>query len=908
MTAPRGTSTWTPVTARRGRNGWPPPRPWHWPPCSPTGRQDRAAFARQPTAAGHSPTSAAAPAAGTAPRRAPAGHASLPIAAARVRYTRRCERRRAPARDRADRPPPRPRCDRRGRPARHLRAGRFGQDRHGGGRGRCCPPARLRGVLGVATYGSAGPAGMGAAAAGRGRAGRAGRRPAQGQRGPAGTRQRRPLPGRRISPADRGGRHRSRRAGCGRDALGGRRPLRRGRDGADRHGGRAAGSGAGAAADGPERSGARRGAGRPRRGGRPRGLDGVPGDAGGGPGADPVVYLALRVTSTARFLDVDTNLVRLLEEAADRADSDGTRARVLAKLARELLGDASAAARRRALADEALHLARRAADPGTLAVVLDARLHALWDPAGAEDRLAAGSEIIDLARAAGDGPRERQGLFWRFVALMELGRVAEAESALAAFQREAAAAGDGEAEVMVTARHAMLAVLHGRFDRAVELIKEVAVLARRAGMADAEALTGSLAWSVAVERSTGTAEQSALMDLFTGGQAGPQTLAGTPGWAAQPGVSSPGEAAVKYLLAVASRQPGHLFEATAARMLVWLGRDAEAAAELERLLPRALASSGPRWLGAAADLAAVAAAAGNAGAAAQLYDALAPYRGRLVVWAGANTATGPVSHYLGLLAASFGRTAEAIRHFEEAAGQEAQIGALPFLAHTLTGLADALASRDDAGDAAQASQHRRRAREIAQRLGMTGLLERLVPPADEWTLTRDGDDWLLEAGEEHARLRDGRGLHYLRALLAAPGQEIRALDLVAGGAGLVSSGMGTVLDAAARDAYRRRLDALTARLDSADRAGDLQAAERLEAERQALLGELRKAAGLGGRDRAVAPEAERARVNVTRTLRATIERLAVSAPRVAAHLRTSIRTGGACRYEPGPGGPAHWHV
>src|SRR5215468_6946079 len=626
-----------------------------------------------------------------------------------------------------------------------------------------------------------------------------------------------------------------------------------------------------------------------------------------GPGGDPVVYLALRVTSTARFLDVDTNLVRLLEEAAGRADSDGTRALVLAKLARELLGDASAAARRRALADEALHLAR-AADPGTLAVVLDARLHALWDPAGAEDRLAAGSEIIDLARAAGDGPRERQGLFWRFVALMELGRVAEAESALAAFQREAAAAGDGEAEVMVTARHAMLAVLHGRFDRAVELIKEMAVLARRAGMADAEALTGSLAWSVALERSTGTAEQSALMDLFTGGQPGPQTLAGTPGWAAQPGVGSPGEAAVKYLLAVASRQPGHLFEATAARMLVWLGRDAEAAAELERLLPRALASSGPRWLGAAADLAAVAAAAGNAGAAAQLYDALAPYRGRLVVWAGANTATGPVSHYLGLLAASFGRTAEAIRHFEEAAGQEAQIGALPFLAHTLTGLADALASRDGAGDAARASQHRRRAREIAQRLGMTVLLERLVPPADEWTLTRDGDDWLLEAGEEHARLRDGRGLHYLRALLAAPGQEIRALDLVAGGAGLVSSGMGTVLDAAARDAYRRRLDALTARLDSADRAGDLQAAERLEAERQALLGELRKAAGLGGRDRAVAPEAERARVNVTRTLRATIERLAVSAPRVAAHLRTSIRTGGACRYEPGPGGPAHWHV
>lgn len=183
-------------------------------------------------------------------------------------------------------------------------------------------------------------------------------------------------------------------------------------------------------------------------------------------GVDPVVHLALGATADTPFLGVDTSLVRLLEAAAARARDDGGRARVLARLARELLGDASAAARRRTLADEALRLARDAGDPGLLADVLDARLHALWDQRGAEDRLAAGSEIIDLARAAGDAERERHGMFWRFVALMELGRVAEAESALAAFAHEAAAAGDAEAAVMVTARHAMLAVLHGRFEQA----------------------------------------------------------------------------------------------------------------------------------------------------------------------------------------------------------------------------------------------------------------------------------------------------------------------------------------------------------------------------------------------------------------------------------------------------------
>ena len=589
---------------------------------------------------------------------------------------------------------------------------------------------------------------------------------------------------------------------------------------------------------------------------------------------DPVVHLALRATSTAAFLDVDPNLVRLLEVAVGRAGDESTRARVLARLARELLGDASAATRRRALADEALTLARRAADPGPLAEVLDARLHALWDPSGAEDRLAAGSEIIDLARAAGDERRERHGLFWQFVALMELGRVAEAESALAAFERETAAAGDAEAAVMVTARHAMLAILRGRFDDASQLIEEVAETARRARRADAEAITGTLTGAVAAER----------------------------------GPSAYWEIGVELLLAAAKRQPGHLFEATAARILVALGREAEAGAELERLLPRALASSGPRWLGAMADLAVAAAAVHDTEAAAQLYAALAPYRGRLVVWAGANSAWGPVSHYLGMLAAVLGKTEDAVRDLEEAVDLERQIGALPYLAHSLGSLADALVLRDGAGDAGRASEHRRRARAIAERLGMTVLLERLVPPADEWTLTRDGEDWLLAAGDERARLRDGRGPHYLRALLAAPGRDIRALDLVAGGAGLAGAGMGPVLDDAARAAYRARLGVLTAGLDAADRAGDRAAAEKIEAERRVVLAELRRAAGLGGRERVVAPEAERARVNVTRTLRATIERLAASAPRAAAHLNASIRTGGACRYEPAPGGPSRWHV
>ncbi|HEY2442878.1 MAG TPA: AAA family ATPase, partial [Streptosporangiaceae bacterium] len=103
----------------------------------------------------------------------------------------------------------------------------------------------------------------------------------------------------------------------------------------------------------------------------------------------PLVRLALRAPSLGEFLDINIGLIRLLELALPQAPDDATKARLLGRLARELLGDSSAGARRRELTDEAVKLARESQDPGVLGEVLDARLNALWDPAGAEDRLAA---------------------------------------------------------------------------------------------------------------------------------------------------------------------------------------------------------------------------------------------------------------------------------------------------------------------------------------------------------------------------------------------------------------------------------------------------------------------------------------------------------------------------------------
>ena len=278
------------------------------------------------------------------------------------------------------------------------------------------------------------------------------------------------------------------------------------------------------------------------------------------------------------------------------------------------------------------------------------------------------------------------------------------------------------------------------------------------------------------------------------------------------------------------------------------------------------------------------------------------------MWGGANAVNGPACHYLGLLAARLGRADQAVAHFEDAIALAERIGARPALARSLVALAETLSLRGADGDARRAAGLRWRGRELADELGLTALLRRLATAPDHWALRRDGDGWVLQAGDEHARLADSRGLQQLRVLLAAPRRDIPALDLAAGGPGLRAPAAPPVLDSAAAASYRQRLGELAAELDAADAAGDAGRAARAEAERQWLLAELRRTTGLGGRPRRTTTESERARVNVTRTLRAAVGHICAAAPQAGAHLQASVRTGLDCRYDPAPGGPSRWSL
>ncbi|NJP66474.1 AAA family ATPase [Streptomyces spiramenti] len=182
---------------------------------------------------------------------------------------------------------------------------------------------------------------------------------------------------------------------------------------------------------------------------------------------------------------------------------------------------------------------------------------------------------------------------------------------------------------------------------------------------------------------------------------------------------------------------------------------------------------------------------------------------------------------------------------------------------------------------------------------------RARPPgrSPEREFRHDGAVWQLTFGGRTAHLPDAKGLRDLHLLLSHPGEAVPAVRLLSpeGGATVVAAhtmGGDEVLDERARAAYKRRLAALDGEIDRAALLGDDDRAAELDREREALLVELRAAAGLAGRSRRLGDSAERARKTVTARIRDTFRRLDVRHPELAAHLRATVSTGARCCYRP----------
>jgi len=246
------------------------------------------------------------------------------------------------------------------------------------------------------------------------------------------------------------------------------------------------------------------------------------------------------------------------------------------------------------------------------------------------------------------------------------------------------------------------------------------------------------------------------------------------------------------------------------------------------------------------------------------YEQLLPYAGAHVVIGGCASYHAAVDHHLGGLAAALGDSAAAAAHYREALAMHERLGA--------------------AGWARLSAQ------------ALDGLAERAAAagPANAFRLV--GEVRLLSYHGSEAQLPESKGLHDIATIIAAGGAEVHVLSLVGHDRPLL--GADPVLDSRAKAEFRARLDELAARIDQAEAVGDAKRAETFEAERAALIHELAAAAGLGGRDRKLGDETERARKTVSARVRDASAKISRVHPELAAHLRDSLQMGTVCCYRP----------
>jgi len=200
-----------------------------------------------------------------------------------------------------------------------------------------------------------------------------------------------------------------------------------------------------------------------------------------------------------------------------------------------------------------------------------------------------------------------------------------------------------------------------------------------------------------------------------------------------------------------------------------------------------------------------------------------------------------------------------------------------------------------------------------------------IPQSARNTFRKEGEYWTVIFGGEIFRLKDARGLHYLALLLMHPGERFHATELIRAVertpldaekrhscvVGQLESqanlgDAGPAIDLQARADYRRRITELQTELLEAGETNDYGRAERIRQELEFLTCELSAAIGLGGRTRSSASHSERARVVVTRNIRATLKKILVENPTLGRHFNLSIKTGNFCAYLPEPEGKIFW--
>ena len=582
----------------------------------------------------------------------------------------------------------------------------------------------------------------------------------------------------------------------------------------------------------------------------------------------------------------DPERVGLLEEALAALGEDDCplRARVLAQLACELYNTGDVA-RRDALSRVALAVARRVGDRATLAFAVASRCFALWGQRCEVERLPLAEELLGLARGLGEWELAIEAHHWRFIDSLSLGDLDTADREMAAANQLAEKLRQPYYLWWSALWRAMRAALAGRLADGKRLASEAYTIGAPVQPQSAASVLNGQLWVLLWFEGNLEPLGPMIETFFNQNQTVyPET-----------------RVALVSVLAATDRLE-------------------EARREFETLAAADFAVA-PRTGGRLACLAVLAetcAVLGDIRRAERLYEMISAHSGRVVLL-GAAVNFGPVDRYLGLLAQTLELWETAEQHFAESLALARRLASPPYVAFTQLNLGAMLVERGRGEDRARARIALEEALTTARAIGMQSVVataqKRLAElgatpespatqaarrPANGNIFRREADlYWTLAYDGIQCRLKDLKGLGYLAQLIRQPGHELHALDLVSHEVALAGDDdTGKILDTAAKAEIRQRLEDLHERLREAESFNDQGGATRARTEIERLSERLASAMGLGGRDRAVGPQAERARLLVTQRIKTALRKIRDLHPPLARHLANAVKTGYFCSYAP----------